>query len=105
EPGDDGIALNASDEKVGSSPAEDIYIAGNQIENGRFFGRGIYLGGVARAQVVDNAVRSVVSSGIAVMPSVLTKARSTDVEIIGNRVSNAGTVPTSGQPLVGIRAD
>ena len=61
--------------------------------------------GVARAHVVDNSVRSVVSSGIAVMPSLLTKARSTDVEIIGNRVINAGAVPASGQPLVGIRAD
>src|SRR2546430_4540323 len=46
-----------------------------------------------------------VSSGIAVMPSLLTKARSTDVELIGNRVSNAGAEPASGQPLVGIRAD
>ncbi len=61
EPGDDGIAVNASDEKVGNSLAEDIHIAGNQIENGRFFGRGIYLMGVARAHVVDNSVRSVVS--------------------------------------------
>src|SRR6266576_4370876 len=105
EPGDDGIAVNASDAKVGSSPAEDIYIGGNQIENGRFFGRGIYLAGVARAHVVDNSVRSVVSSGIAVMPSLLTNARSSDVEIIGNRVSYAGAEPASRQPLVGIRLD
>ncbi len=104
-PGDDGIAFNASDERVGNSLAEDIYIAGNLIENGRFFGRGIYLAGVTRAHVVNNSVRSVVSSGIAVMPSLLTKARSMDVEITGNRVSDAGALPTSGQPLVGIRAD
>jgi hypothetical protein len=105
EPGDDGIAVNASDAKVGNSLAEDIYIAGNQIENGRFFGRGIYLAGVSRAHVVDNSVRSVVSSGIAVMPSLLTSARSTDVEISGNRVIDAGAVPASRQPLVGIRLD
>jgi len=105
EPGDDGIAVNASDAKFGDSLAEDIYIAGNQIENGRFFGRGIYLAGVGRAHVVDNSVRSVVSSGIAVMPSLLTNARSTDVEIMGNRVSNAGAVPESRQPLAGIRVD
>ncbi len=105
EPGDDGIAFNASDERVATSLAEDIYIAGNLVENGRFFGRGIYLAGVTRAHVVNNSVRSVVSSGIAVMPSLLTKARSMDVEITGNRVSDAGALPTSGQPLVGIRAD
>ena len=104
EPGDDGIALNAADEKVGGSLAEDIYIAGNQIENGRFFGRGIYLAGVGRAHVVDNSVRSVVSSGIAVTPSLLTDARSTDVEIIGNRVSYVGAAESQ-QPLVGIRLD
>jgi hypothetical protein len=103
EPGDDGIAVNASDKYVGRGLAEDIHISGNQIENGRHFGRGIMLSGVRRALVANNTIRSVVSSGIAIEPNTLTGERSSEVDLIGNRITEAGADPASKQPLVSIR--
>lgn len=104
-PGDDGIAMNAADQVRGPALAEDVHIVGNHVTQGEHFGRGIYLAGVARARVTQNAIQSVVSSGIAVQPNALTGTRSKDVEITSNRVANAGALPEARQPLESIRIE
>jgi len=103
-PGDDGIAVNSADRVYGPALARDIFIHANVIEHGLHFGRGIMLSGVARAFVSHNVVDQVVSSGIAVQPS-MSGLRSHDVQLAGNHVAAAGGSTATTQPLVGIRIE